>query len=82
MYSQPVLSNSHVIYCPQVSSQELPWSVSPETLANAIITLMRYGWPPSLIMMYDEVWASIKQAELLMGKATGGNACNMDILAW
>eukprot|EP00878_Enallax_costatus_P043510 GHUV01051521.1.p1 GENE.GHUV01051521.1~~GHUV01051521.1.p1 ORF type:complete len:143 (+),score=25.71 GHUV01051521.1:156-584(+) len=66
----------------QVASPELPWSLSPDILAQAIVTLMRYGWPPSLLAVYDEVWSLIKQAGVMMDKATGGNACNMDILAW
>lgn len=65
-----------------MDSSELPWSIQPEQLAAAIVSLIRYGWPPSLILMYDEVWAIIQQASALMRDATGGNACNMDILAW
>jgi hypothetical protein len=29
-----------------------------------------------------QVWAMVQQASAVMKSATGGNACNMDILAW
>eukprot|EP00882_Tetradesmus_deserticola_P022370 GHRQ01024272.1.p1 GENE.GHRQ01024272.1~~GHRQ01024272.1.p1 ORF type:complete len:174 (+),score=80.30 GHRQ01024272.1:23-523(+) len=66
----------------QVSSQELPWFVEPTALAAAVVSLIRYGWPPSLLVMYDEAWALIQQGSGLMADATGGNRVNMDILAW
>jgi hypothetical protein len=43
---------------------------------------MRYGWPPSLLVVYDEAWALVQQGSGLMADATGGNRVNMDILAW
>jgi hypothetical protein len=43
---------------------------------------MRYGWPPSLLVVYDEAWALVQQGSALMAGATGGNRVNMDILAW
>jgi hypothetical protein len=47
-----------------------------------VVTLIQYGWPPSLLVMYDEAWAVVQQASGLMADATGGNRVNMDILAW
>lgn len=29
-----------------------------------------------------QVWAMVRQASSVMKKVTGGNMCNMDILAW
>jgi hypothetical protein len=29
-----------------------------------------------------QVWVMVQQASAVMKKATGGNLCNMDILAW
>jgi hypothetical protein len=151
----------------QVGARELPWAVDLQALADAVVTLLRHGWPPSLVVMYDEVrahhvcvcvrlcvcvrvcvcvhvcacvcvhvcvcvhcglasvcaalhgcrqpvggaeratlhcrtcrvghaqqqhqhhhtprtqvWAMVQQASAVSAAATGGNACNMDILAW
>ncbi|WIA09472.1 hypothetical protein OEZ85_008873 [Tetradesmus obliquus] len=65
----------------QVSSSELPWSVHPSALAAAVVSLIRHGWPPSLLLAYDEAWAVVQQASVLMAGSTG-NRVNMDILAW
>lgn len=67
--------------CCQVSSSELPWSVHPSALAAAVVSLIRHGWPPSLLLAYDEAWAVVQQASVLMAGSTG-NRVNMDILAW
>jgi hypothetical protein len=56
--------------------------VEPAALAAAVVSLMRYGWPPSLLVVYDEAWSLVQQGSGLMADATGGNRVNMDILAW
>jgi hypothetical protein len=42
-----------------VHADQLPWRTTPDALcsrlARAVVRLMQAGWPPSFIMMYDEV---------------------------
>lgn len=70
------------LHATQVDAHECAWDANLDALADAVVTLVRHGWPPSFIIMYDEVWAMVQQASLLMAEATGGNRVNMDILAW
>lgn len=66
----------------QVAAPQLPWQLDVGLLARSVVHLMQCGWPPAFIMLYDEVWALIHRASRLMASASGGNQCNMDILAW
>ena len=43
--------------------------------------LVAHGWPASLIMMYDEVWAMAHQISALM-EAVSGCTNSLDTLAW
>ncbi|KAF6257515.1 hypothetical protein COO60DRAFT_1223221 [Scenedesmus sp. NREL 46B-D3] len=56
--------------------------LSPPHWLLPVVSLIRHGWPPSLLVVYDEAWALVQQASALMADATGGNRVNMDILAW
>lgn len=52
-----------------------------EKLAKHVPKLMQYGWPPSFLIMFDELWALVYQMSEIMQKTTG-NQMNMDILIW
>ncbi|GLI65349.1 hypothetical protein VaNZ11_008898 [Volvox africanus] len=65
----------------QVHPSEMRWSVNIHRLALSMVTLMQQGWPPTFLIMFNEVWTLIEQARVLMA-ATTGNACNMDVLCW
>lgn len=43
------------VVCLQVEPEELPWKLDLETLADAVVNLVRAGWPPSMLIVYDEV---------------------------
>ncbi|KAL6756259.1 hypothetical protein V8C86DRAFT_99024 [Haematococcus lacustris] len=65
-----------------VTPEQLPWQhVHWSRLASAVEQLMQKGWPPTFLLMYDEVWHIIHQLDAVM-QATTGNTCNLDILAW
>ncbi|KAG2440534.1 hypothetical protein HYH02_010412 [Chlamydomonas schloesseri] len=66
----------------QLHPSDLQWGVDVHVLARSMVALMQAGWPASFLIMYDEVWALVQQASSLMAGATGGNACNMDVLCW
>lgn len=44
-----------MLFCAQVEPQELPWKLDLEALADAVVNLVRHGWPPSMLVVYDEV---------------------------
>lgn len=69
-------------YTTQAEPDELTWKPVPADLAAAVTRLMRHGWPPSALLLYDEPWVLMCQAAPLMAAATGGNAVNMDALVW
>jgi hypothetical protein len=39
----------------QVEPEELPWKLDLDALADAVVNLVRAGWPPSMLIVYDEV---------------------------
>lgn len=54
-----------------------------EKLARGVVTLIRYGWQPSFIFMYDEAWAIIEATQRQsLSDATGGSVFIGDIYAW
>jgi len=55
--------------------------VAMEELARQVVLLTQYGWPPSFLVIFDEIWRLVKRMELLMDQ-TSGNRMNMDILIW
>eukprot|EP00877_Chromochloris_zofingiensis_P008660 jgi/Chrzof1/4047/Cz13g18120.t1 len=65
----------------QVPSGLLQLSVNNRDLAVAVVQLLQHGWPPSFLMVFDELWCIIHQLSGVMKEVTG-NACNMDVLAW
>eukprot|EP00939_MAST-03C_sp_MAST-3C-sp1_P001037 g1037.t1 len=68
-----------------VESSQLSWetpAVKNGDLAAAVMTLGKYGWPPSFVCMYDEAWSLVANISDMMKRCSGGNACNFDILAW
>lgn len=51
-------------------------------LARGVEGLLRAGWPASFIVVFDEAWILVERASKVIAAATGGNRCNLDILAW
>jgi len=61
----------------------LAWSdIDFNALRAAVRQLQRQGWPASLLLMYDEVWAMALQLSRLMATVSGGCANSLDMLAW
>lgn len=46
---------------PQVRSEQLPWrgDIQMTDLAEAVVQLLRHGWPAPFLMMYDEVSCTV-----------------------
>ena len=67
----------------EVNESLIKWNqvVSFEDLANSVVTLMQYGWPPSFLGIYDEAWAIVQQVSTILKKTTK-NEMNMDFLVW
>lgn len=61
---------------------ELPWGVSLEGLRRGVAQLMKHGWHPYFIGVYDEAWVMQKQLKEFIAGITGGNETIMDVLAW
>eukprot|EP01127_Copromyxa_protea_P019275 TRINITY_DN620_c0_g1_i6.p1 TRINITY_DN620_c0_g1~~TRINITY_DN620_c0_g1_i6.p1 ORF type:complete len:470 (-),score=92.62 TRINITY_DN620_c0_g1_i6:456-1832(-) len=40
-------------------SSEIPWSVNLQDIAESVVLLMQYGYPPTFIAMYDEIWVML-----------------------
>jgi hypothetical protein len=55
--------------------------IKTSSIARGVAQLVQYGYPPSFILMFDEIWTLISRQEVF-SKLTCGNSCNMDILAW
>ena len=51
-------------------------------LALGIVQLVRFGWPPTFIYMYDEAWVVIERTRRFLGLATGGSRFIGDVYAW
>ena len=62
-------------------SSECKTNMSMDILANNVVKLMQYGWPPSFLVMFDEIWALVYKMSEMMFETTG-NRMNMDILIW
>jgi len=60
----------------QLAPAELPWGPSMQHLAAATATLLQHGWPPTFLLMYDELWTLVDQAADVVLASTG-NAFNM-----
>lgn len=43
------------VICLQVEPEELPWNLDLDALVDAVVNLVRAGWPPSMLIVYDEV---------------------------
>jgi len=60
----------------------LPWkSVAHRELALACVQLIRHGWNPSFLLMYDEAWSIAHELSDVVLRATG-NRLNFDALCW
>ena len=63
--------------------ESLPWSgLSFKAMRLAVRQLQRRGWPATLLLAYDEVWAMAHQLSHLMAAVSGGCANSLDMLAW
>ena len=51
-------------------------------LALGIVQLIKFGWPPTFIYMYDEAWTVVERARQFLGLATGGSRFIGDVYAW
>ena len=51
-------------------------------LALGIVQLIKFGWPPTFIYMYDEAWTVVERARQFLGLATGGSHFIGDVYAW
>jgi len=38
-----------------VQPDELAWKVDLAVLSDAVVNLVRHGWPASMLLVYDEV---------------------------
>eukprot|EP01023_Acetabularia_acetabulum_P066441 TRINITY_DN8976_c1_g1_i8.p1 TRINITY_DN8976_c1_g1~~TRINITY_DN8976_c1_g1_i8.p1 ORF type:complete len:427 (+),score=100.00 TRINITY_DN8976_c1_g1_i8:122-1402(+) len=69
----------------KVDRPELNWTpeddIAINKVRNAVQAIVNLGWPPSFIMLYDQIWQLVTQAEKFTSEATG-NLCNYDMLAW
>ncbi|KAG2497988.1 hypothetical protein HYH03_004247 [Edaphochlamys debaryana] len=66
----------------QFAPSDMAWGVDVDGLAHSLVRLMQHGWPSPFLVLFDEVWALIHRASSLMSSVSGGNAVNMDVLAW
>lgn len=55
--------------------------INMEKLASNVARLMQYGWPPSFLIIFDEIWAIVHKMSQIMFETTQ-NKMNMDILIW
>ncbi len=60
----------------------LPWAVDLRLLRDATRRLVRRGWPASMLLVYDEVWAMAHQLSELVATLSGGCENSLDALAW
>ena len=54
-------------------------TIAHRELALACVRLMRHGWNPSFLLMYDEAWAVAHELSEVVLNATG-NRLNFDAL--
>ena len=60
----------------------LPWSsVNHRALAVAATRLVRHGWNPTWLLMFDEGWAIAHELTEIVERATGNNL-SFDVLSW
>lgn len=59
----------------------MKWSVDVGVLADAVEKLVKHGWAPTFLALYDEAWAMGVNAQDIMSKATGNSMC-MDIVGF
>eukprot|EP01024_Parvocaulis_polyphysoides_P007569 TRINITY_DN12249_c0_g2_i1.p1 TRINITY_DN12249_c0_g2~~TRINITY_DN12249_c0_g2_i1.p1 ORF type:complete len:431 (+),score=84.77 TRINITY_DN12249_c0_g2_i1:103-1395(+) len=68
-----------------VDCNSLSWGPEEESIIqnvqNAAKLIVDQGWPPSFLMVFDQIWQLVSHAEKFMSEATG-NLCNYDMLAW
>lgn len=57
-------------------------STASGLMAEAVVRLLRRGWPPSFLLMCDEAWAMAAHMERLVSETTGGNRSCFDYLVW
>ncbi len=66
----------------KIPAASLPWkTIAHRELALACVRLMRHGWNPSFLLMYDEAWAVAHELSEVVLNATG-NRLNFDALCW
>ena len=66
----------------KIHAASLPWkTIAHRELALACVRLMRHGWNPSFLLMYDEAWAVAHELSEVVLNATG-NRLNFDALCW
>eukprot|EP00924_Labyrinthula_sp_SR-Ha-C_P001690 snap_masked-scaffold_18-processed-gene-6.43-mRNA-1 protein AED:0.04 eAED:0.04 QI:0/0/0/1/1/1/2/0/392 len=51
-------------------------------LADSIVTLIRYEYPPTFIFLFDEVWEIILSMSSSLSKISAGNSFVGDVYAW
>ena len=63
--------------------EALPWAnISLKAMRVGVKRLQRRGWPATLLLAYDEVWALAHQLSHLMAAVSGGCVNSLDMLAW
>lgn len=65
-----------------LAPEDLPWVASLPAMRVGVRRLMKRGWPASMLLVYDEVWAMAHQLSSLMAAVSGGCANSLDMLAW
>lgn len=65
-----------------VQPESLDWQVNLQDMAEGVKRLVKHGWDPLFLAVYDEAWVMAGQLGPLIEQSTGGNLLNMDFLAW
>lgn len=75
----------------RLDAEELPWPAGLiDGLARGVVQLLRHGWTPTFIFVYDEAWMLVRRMRRAFRAATGGhdgeeengNDWIGDIFAW
>jgi hypothetical protein len=64
----------------RIGSDAASWPVDVHLLREAILSLVRCGWHPTCILMYDEAWDLLSAASNLMFKCTSTATCSKGLL--
>eukprot|EP00939_MAST-03C_sp_MAST-3C-sp1_P003432 g3432.t1 len=68
-----------------LNSEQVPWKsndIDVDGLARAVHVLMKHGWDPSFLIVYDEAWAIAGYLAPLVSRSSGGNEFNMDMITF